>query len=89
MSLLPESLPEDHAGGRIVVKASPLAIELKEQKAQLIAYLLSKVKSGDWHACADAAMDLREIDAKLELLIDVGQSAVPLTAVQPFDRRGL
>ncbi len=71
MSLLPDSLPEDHAGGRIVVKANPLSIELAEQRAQLIAYLLSKVKSGDWHACADAAMDLREIDAKLELISDL------------------
>jgi hypothetical protein len=42
--------------------------ELQEYKKQLIAYLLSKVKSGDWHAVADAAMDLREIDAKLDVL---------------------
>lgn len=42
--------------------------ELHEQKTQLIAYLLSKVKAGDWHACADAAMDIREIEAKLSVL---------------------
>lgn len=40
--------------------------ELLEQKAQLIAYARSKLNAGDWHALADAAMDLREIDAKLE-----------------------
>jgi hypothetical protein len=34
----------------------------------LVAYLLGKVKVGDWHGVADAAMDIREIDAKLELL---------------------
>ncbi len=42
--------------------------ELEEQKAALIAYLKSKTAAGDWHACADACMDLREIDAKRELL---------------------
>lgn len=44
------------------------ARELRALKADLVAYLLSKVKAGDWHACADACMDIREIDAKLELL---------------------
>jgi hypothetical protein len=44
--------------------------ELREQKAQLIAYGQSKFKSGDWHAVQDAASDIREIDAKLEILQD-------------------
>ncbi len=39
----------------------------------LIAYLLSKVKSGDWHAVQDAGSDIREIDAKLELLRELEQ----------------
>ncbi len=43
-------------------------VELLEQKAQLIAYLASKLKAGDWHAIQDSASDIREIDAKLELL---------------------
>lgn len=30
----------------------------------LIAYLKMKVDAGDWHAVADAAMDLRELEAK-------------------------
>jgi hypothetical protein len=34
----------------------------------LIDYLLQKHQQEDWHGVADAAMDLREIDAKLELL---------------------
>lgn len=42
--------------------------ELIEQKAQLVAYLLSKVKAEDWHAVQDAASDIREINAKLEVL---------------------
>lgn len=42
--------------------------ELKEQKDTLKAYLLSKVKTNDWHAVADAAMDLREIEALIKFL---------------------
>ncbi len=45
--------------------------DLLEQKAQLIAYLLSKVKAGDYHAVQDAASDIRELDAKLELLTEM------------------
>lgn len=45
-----------------------LILELGEQRTQLIAYLLSKIKAADWHASADACMDLREIDAKLSIL---------------------
>ncbi len=41
--------------------------ELREHRAMLIAYLSSKVKAADWHAVADAAMDLREIEAKLSV----------------------
>lgn len=43
---------------------------LTEQKVQLIAYLLSKIKADDWHAVQDAASDIREIDAKLEILTE-------------------
>jgi hypothetical protein len=35
------------------------------QRNILIKYLLMKVETEDFHAVADAAMDLREIDAKL------------------------
>lgn len=45
--------------------------ELLEQKTQLVAYLYSKLKSGDMHAVQDAASDIREIDAKLETLNDI------------------
>ena len=44
--------------------------DLKEQRGQLIAYLLAKVKAQDFHAVQDAASDIREIDAKLEVLRD-------------------
>jgi hypothetical protein len=42
--------------------------ELSALRQQLVAYLLSKVTAQDWHAVQDAASDLREIDAKLEVL---------------------
>lgn len=43
--------------------------ELQEQKKQLISYLLSKVKAEDWHAVQDAASDIREIEARLEVYL--------------------
>ena len=42
--------------------------ELVAQKAALIAYCRLKVSADDWHAVADAAMDIRELDAQIILL---------------------
>ncbi len=42
--------------------------DLRAQKHQLICYCESKLRSGDWHAVQDAASDIREIDAKIEVL---------------------
>jgi hypothetical protein len=44
--------------------------DLIDQKINLIAYLTSKIKAADWHAVQDAASDIREIDAKLEVLAE-------------------
>lgn len=41
---------------------------LRSQRATLIAYLKAKLDAEDWHACADAAMDIREIDSVLKEL---------------------
>lgn len=46
--------------------------ELEDGKASLVAYIKSKLHAQDWHAIADAAMDLREIDAKLSLMNELG-----------------
>lgn len=35
----------------------------KDRKDLMVDYLLMKVDAKDWHGVADAAMDLREIDA--------------------------
>lgn len=48
---------------------------LGEEKAALVAYLLSKVKAEDWHAVQDAGSDIREIEAKLKLLAQL--NAIP------------
>ena len=46
----------------------PTIEQLEKRRASLIQYLLSKVEANDWHACSDAANDLREIDVQLVLL---------------------
>jgi hypothetical protein len=51
------------------LKKPPLHRDVLEHNKQaLIAYLLAKVKVGDWHAVQDAASDIREIDAVLKHL---------------------
>lgn len=35
----------------------------------LIAYMQMKISHGDWHAVADAAMDLRELEAKQKAVL--------------------
>lgn len=42
--------------------------EVREQKDALLIYIMAKIKAEDWHAVADAAMDLREIEVKLDLI---------------------
>lgn len=36
----------------------------------LVEYLLAKVEIRDWHAVADAAMDLRELEARRRAIDD-------------------
>jgi len=42
--------------------------QLLERRNQLINYLKMKVDDEDWHAVADACMDLREVEAKLSMI---------------------
>lgn len=41
---------------------------LAKRRLAVITDLLLKVEAEDWHGVADAAMDLREIDAQLQIL---------------------
>jgi hypothetical protein len=54
----------------IIPSKNKLIAELQKRKAGLIAYCQIKLESGDWHAVQDAASDIRELDAKLEILRD-------------------
>ena len=46
---------------------------LEKRRPVVIADLLAKVEAEDWHGVADAAMDLREIDAQLQVLPAMGE----------------
>jgi hypothetical protein len=41
---------------------------LREQVEELRRYLLLKVEQRDWHGVADAAMDIRELEAVIKEL---------------------
>lgn len=41
---------------------------LEKRKVAMVQYLLLKADEEDWHGVADAAMDIREIEAQLNLL---------------------
>lgn len=41
---------------------------LNDEKTTLIAYLYQKVEKHDWHGVADAAMDIRDVEAQLVVL---------------------
>jgi len=41
---------------------------LQEKLALMEEYLKLKMRERDWHGVADAAMDIREIEAQLKLL---------------------
>jgi hypothetical protein len=56
--------------------------QLTKRRAIIIADLLGKVEAEDWHGVADAAMDLREIDAMLRVLVDVDRK-YPYTLGHP------
>lgn len=42
------------------------ATYLQALHATMVAYLRAKVDDAEWHGVADAAMDLREIEAELK-----------------------
>ena len=44
--------------------------QLVARREQLISYLKMKVEEEDWHGVQDAGSDLREIDAKLSMIVD-------------------
>ena len=47
--------------------------ELNTSIDQMISYMKLKIEQRDWHAVADAAMDIREMEAKKQVYILLGQ----------------
>lgn len=47
---------------------APKIEKLESQRVTLIRYLEVETKDHDWHAIQDVASDLRDIDAKIEIL---------------------
>ncbi len=64
-------------------KCLPTREQLEKRRLIIEADLVSKLEARDYHGVADAAMDLREIDAKeslLALLLSPAAPAIPCTA---------
>lgn len=49
-------------------KAPPTRDQLEKRRDIVIADAKMKLDVGDYHGCADACMDLREIEAQIVLL---------------------
>lgn len=45
--------------------------QIETERIRMHDYILLKLRKQDYHAVADAAMDLRELDAKLEIINEV------------------
>lgn len=46
----------------------PTLDQLEQKRAGLISYLKLKVDEEDWYGCTNICMDLREIEAKMEMI---------------------
>ena len=49
----------------------PTRDQLVKRRAIVIADAQMKLECADWHGCADACMDLREIDARITLFDEI------------------
>ena len=58
----PLSLPFPYFSHISVARKKIYRDKLKMKRRLLVDYLLMKVREGDWHGVADAAMDLRELE---------------------------
>ena len=64
--------------------------KLEVQRVRLHDYILMKLESRDYHAVADAAMDLRELDVEVKILVEQydqaqkAKTAISSGKVAPF-----
>lgn len=47
--------------------------KLEVKRARLHDYILVKLEDRDYHGVADAAMDLRELETEVKLLLEIGK----------------
>ncbi len=52
--------------------------KLEIKRAQLHGYIRMKLEEHDYHAVADAAMDLRELEVELRILAMIEQAGAKL-----------
>ena len=60
--------------------------KLRKQKESLISYMFSKIESEDWHAVQDAASDIREIEARIEVYELYGRERAAMVPVEERKR---
>jgi len=48
---------------------------LRNRREILVTYLMETIREEDWHGAMDAAADLREVDAKVGLLVGLGDDS--------------
>ncbi len=65
---MPDRPSASAAATPLIPQFQRMLIDLAEQREGMIVYLLAKVKIGDWHATADASMDLREVEAQIAIV---------------------
>lgn len=53
------------------VKSTYSIGQTQEEIDNLAIYMLVKIQSKDWHAVADAAMDIRELEERIRILKEV------------------
>ena len=56
----------------MTIKVEAKIVSLKEELSMMEKYLELKRIQRDWHGVADAAMDIREIEAQLKVLVQYG-----------------
>lgn len=49
--------------------------DLQYQINSLVTYMELKIHQRDWHGVADSAMDIRDLEAKIEVLREINNDA--------------
>ena len=45
--------------------------QLEQRVKEMISYMKTKIELKDWHAVADASMDIRELEAKIQVYREI------------------